>query len=238
MLLVCPSKVNPALIAIMLLLQTAPNVALVTPPLLADAIRRLPGLRLLDPSVDLSGIYTIDEIKSFGYWPPWIERDLDRDGRSDVVAVVVKPGSSPQFGVIAVHARQRTSIHWVEPLGEKPINGVGKGPAADTVTPLFCIECDTNDWYRWSGHAYEAELYAVGERIAIATYEEDQKLGLFARGTRDSKFLFPVDACTLAIVLRVAGSDAERWYFVETQDHDRVRGWIPASFASEGECMG
>lgn len=105
-------------------------------------------------------------------------------------------------------------------------------------TRLFCIECDANSWYRWSGHAYEAELYAVGERIAIATYEQDQKLGLFARGTRNSKFLFPVEPCTQAIVLRVAGSEAERWYFVETQDHDRVRGWIPASFASESECTG
>jgi hypothetical protein len=227
---------KPAVIAIALLLQAAPHRAPTTPPLLADAIRRLPGLRLLDPSVDLPGIYTVEEIKSFGYWPPWSERDLDHDGRRDVVAVVVKPGSSPQFGVMAVHARQRTVVHWVAPLGQKTIEGVAKGDAADTVEPLFCIECDTNSWYRWSGHAYEAELYAVGERITIATYDEHQKLGLFARGTRESKLLFRVDPCTQATVLRVAGSEGNRWYFVETRDHDRIRGWVPSSFVDADEC--
>ena len=122
-----------------------------------------------------------------------------------------------------------------------PRRGAGVESSAatrDTVMPLFCVECDSNNWYRWSGRAYEADLYAVGERIAVATYERDQTLGLFARATRDSNFLFPVKPCTEAIVRRVAGSEAERWYFVETQGRDRLRGWIPASFASESECIG
>lgn len=208
------------------------------PPILEQAMPRLPGVRLLDPTVDLVGGYTVDELKSFGYWPPWITTDVDRDGFSDVVSVVVKPGATRQFGVIAVHARDTHSIQWVTTLGERPIYGVTAWPTRDTVMPLFCVECDSNNWYRWSGRAYEADLYAVGERIAVATYERDQTLGLYARATRDSNFLFPVKPCTEAIVRRVAGSEAERWYFVETQGRDRLRGWIPASFASESECIG
>jgi hypothetical protein len=208
------------------------------PVLLQKAMRSLPNLRLLDPSIDLVGEYTIDELKGFGYWPPWITTDVDRDGRPDVVAVVVRPEPKRQFGVIAVHARPAGSIQWVIPLGDGIINGVTMKPARDTIMPLNCIECDSNDWYRWSGRSYEAGLYAVGERIAIAAYDHDQALGLFARGDRKSRLFFPVESCTQAMVRRVAGSEAERWYFVETQGRDRVRGWIPASFASDNECAG
>lgn len=209
------------------------------PALLDQAMRRLPGLRLLDPSVDLVGRgYTLEELKSFGYWPPWVITDVDRDGRADVVAVVVKPGMTPEFGVVAVHSRRAAMIQWVARLGPEAINGVTTGPAPDTVAPLHCVECDANSWYRWSGRSYEPDLYAVGERIAIATHERNQALGLFARATRDSTFLFQVEACTEGVVRRVAGSEAERWYFVETQGRNRVRGWIPAAFASESECIG
>lgn len=134
------------------------------PPILEQAMPRLPGVRLLDPTVDLVGGYTVDELKSFGYWPPWITTDVDRDGFSDVVSVVVKPGATRQFGVIAVHARDTHSIQWVTTLGERPIYGVTAWPTRDTAMPLFCVECDSNNWYRWSGRAYEADLYAVGER--------------------------------------------------------------------------
>src|SRR5215831_7145044 len=99
------------------------------PPLLEQAMRRLSGVRLLDPSVDLAGGYTVEELKEFGYWPPWVVRDLDRDGRPDVAAVVVKPGPTPQFGVVAVHARTPRTVHWVVPLQTQVVNGVAKGSA-------------------------------------------------------------------------------------------------------------
>ena len=76
------------------------------PPLLDRALSTMPGVRVLDPSADLpAGGYTSDELNALGYWPPWAMTDLDRDGRPDIVAVVVKPGTMREFGVIAVHAR-------------------------------------------------------------------------------------------------------------------------------------
>jgi hypothetical protein len=94
------------------------------PPLLEKALRGLPGLRLLDPSVDLVGGYTVNELKDFGFWPPWVVMDVDRDGRPDVVAVVVKPGATPEFGVIAVHARTPAIVRCI---GMSTMYGVRTG---------------------------------------------------------------------------------------------------------------
>src|SRR3954464_15388656 len=63
------------------------------PVLLGDTLARHPELRLLDPSIDLKGGYTIAEIRDFGFWPPWAIVDLDCDTRPDVVATVVKATS-------------------------------------------------------------------------------------------------------------------------------------------------
>jgi hypothetical protein len=209
------------------------------PPILEQALARLPGMRLLDPSVDLTGGYTVDELKGFGYWPPWVVRDVDRDGRLDVVAVVVRPaGTNSEFGVLAIHARTPMTVRWVVALNSHRINGVAAGRARDVITPLFCIECDANAWFRWSGRSYEAELYAVGERIAIATYDQDHTVGLFGRPTRASRLGFNVLACTQAVVRRIGGSEQDRWYFVETRARTPIRGWIPAAFATEPECTG
>jgi hypothetical protein len=205
------------------------------PPLLEQALLRHPDLKILDPPADLVGGYTIDELRQFHVWPPWVVRDVDRDGRPDVVAVVVRRATAgSEFGVIAVHARTPTVVQWVVPLGPEIINGVGKGLASETVTPLFCIECDTNRWFRWSGRSYEADLQAVGERIAIATYEP-QPLGLRAMPGRDARLVLTLAPCTRATVRVVAGSEQDRWCFVETRGPHPVRGWIPAVLVSH-EC--
>ncbi len=208
------------------------------PSLLANGLRQLPGLRLLDQSRDLLGGITVDDLKDSGYWPPWLVRDLDRDGRPDVAAVVVKPGPRLQYGVIAIHARNPRVAEWVTPLGTQLLNGIAKGNAADTLIPLFCVDCDANAWFRWSGRAYEAELYAVGEELTLAT-DDERKVGLFARSSQASRLLFPLMQCTRAVVRRVAGTAGDRWYFVETRSRQRVDGWIPASFVFDaGGCEG
>ena len=205
------------------------------PTLLVDALKLEPAVRLLNPATDLRE-YSQADLQKFGYWPPWVVPDLDRDKRPDVAAVVVKPSpNGNEYGVIAVHARAPTEIHWVTPLDVEPINGVSQGPAPDTVVPLFCVECDSNTWFRFSGEEYEADLYAVGEKIDIGS-ETQADLPLFASANRAAKTVATVEHCTTIVVRKVAGTPEERWYYVETPDG--ARGWIPDTFTAADICIG
>lgn len=205
------------------------------PALLADALKTEPGVRLLNPASDLRE-YTQQELQKFGYWPPWLVADFDRDQRPDVAAVVVKPSSAgPEFGVIVVHARTPREIHWVIDFDVDRINGVAKGKAADTVVPLFCVECDSNLWFRWSGHEYEPELYAVGEEIEIGG-ETQADLPLYSSANLAAKPITAVPHCTTVVVRKVGGTPETRWYFVETPEGQR--GWIPDTVVATDVCVG
>lgn len=205
------------------------------PPLLLQGLKSVPEARLLAPSTDLRE-YTQDQLQKFGYWPPWLELDLDRDKRQDVVAVIVQPSrSGREFGVVAVHARTPNEVHWVVPLDVEPINGIAKGHAPDVIVPLFCVECDANTWLRWSGEEYEAELYAVNERIDVGS-ETQADLPLYSSPNLAAKPLASIPHCTTVIVRKVGGTSDTRWYFVETSEGER--GWIPDRAVSADICIG
>ena len=205
------------------------------PSLLSDALKLEPGIRLLNPATDLRE-YSQAELEKFGYWPPWIVRDFDRDKRPDLAAVVVKPSpKGAEYGVIAVHARTPKERHWVMPLDIEPINGVAQGPADDTIVPLFCVQCDSNAWFRWSGEEYEADLFAVGEKIDIGS-ETQADLPLYVSANLASKTVATVEHCTTVVVRKVGGTPEQRWYYVETPDGQR--GWIPDTVTAVDICIG
>lgn len=212
------------------------------PALLQDALRKLPGIDVLEPSlVRLPGGSTADDLKRDGYWHPWIVGDLDRDGLPDVVAAVVKRTSAgTQYGVLAVHARTPTQFHWVVRLDTTAINSVAVGgfQGPDAVTPLYCYECDGNPWFRWSGRYYEPEFYAVGDRIQIDVEENSKTANLYVLPSRDARKPIAVKECTGAKVLSFRGTSYDaRWYFVELLIPKPVRGWIPAETARiKGDC--
>ena len=208
--------------------------SLAPPALLADALKAEPGVRLLYPPTDLPD-YTQFELEKLGYWPPWLAADLDRDQRPDIAAVVVKPSpSGTEFGLIAVHARAPQDIEWIVDFDTDRIHGVTKGPAADTIVPLFCVQCDSNLWFRWSGEEYEPQLYAVGEQLELGG-ETQADLPLYSAANLASKPVTTVPHCTTVTVRKVGGTTERRWYFVETPDGER--GWSPeASNSTEGGC--
>jgi hypothetical protein len=225
-------KITSASLLAFALLQTGQPAP---PPLLEAALRAQPGFRLLVPATDLKE-YSQSELQKFGYWPPWLVRDLDRDKQADVVAVVVKPSpSGTEYGVIAVHAQGPKEGQWVVPLDTEPINGVAQGPAPDTVVPLFCVECDANLWFRWSGEEYEITLYAAGEKIDIGS-ETQADLPLYSAANPASKPVTSVPHCTTVVVQKVGGAPDERWYFVETPDGQR--GWISDKVTAPDICVG
>ena len=205
------------------------------PSLLEQALKTEPGIRLLVPATDLKE-YSQQQLQEFGYWPPWLAQDVDRDKRPDVVAVVVRPSpTGTEYGVVAVHARAPKEVQWVVPLDVDPINGVAKGPAPDTVVPLFCVQCDSNIWFRWSGEEYEADLYAVGEKIDIGS-ETQEDLPLYSSPNLASKPVTRVEHCTTVVVRKVGGTPDERWYFVEAPDGER--GWISDKVTAADICIG
>ena len=101
--------------------------------------------------------------------------------------------------------------------------------------PLFCVECDSNTWFRWSGEEYEAELYAVGEKVDVGN-ETQADLTLFSAANLASKPVTTVPHCSTVIIQKVGGTADQRWYFVETPDGQR--GWVPASATSADLCVG
>lgn len=205
------------------------------PAPLEGALKMEPGIRLLVPATDLRE-YSQAQLEKLGYWPPWLVADFDRDMRPDVIAVVVKPApGGSEFGIIAAHSRSPKQVQWVVPLDIDPVNGIAKGPASDTVIPLFCVECDGNPWFRWSGEEYEAELYAVGEKVDIGDQTQSD-LPLYSSADVASKPVTTVAHCTTATVHKVGGTPEGRWYFVETPEGSR--GWVSDRVTASGICVG
>jgi hypothetical protein len=90
-------------------------------------------------------------------------------------------------------------------------------------------------WFRWSGEEYEAELYAVGEKIDIGS-ETQADLPLYSSANLTSKPVTTVEHCTSVVVRKVGGTPDQRWYFVETPDGQR--GWISDKFTVADICIG
>jgi hypothetical protein len=215
--------------------QTAP------PELLRQALERLPGVSLLDPPRDLAGGKSIQsDLTRLGFWSPWVAADLDHDGKPDVVAAVVerKPGQT-LYGILAIHAAQQERAYWIVPLGPNDLSGVvAGGKFGDRVMPLYCLECDSNPWFRWSGDAYELELYNVGERVPLGSESTYEPLDVYAEPGLDSRVAANVDQCTKVKIVERRGTSHEmRWYLVELPQQPAIRAWVPASYTGfEAEC--
>jgi hypothetical protein len=85
----------------------SPDDAAMVLPLLDGLLRAHASWRLLDPERHPVGDYTRADLVELRHWPPWTVGDFDRDGRSDVAAViVVDRADGPRYGIVAVHARR------------------------------------------------------------------------------------------------------------------------------------
>ena len=235
-----------ASVAAVLACPLAAHAPLKPPPLLAAVLRAQPEWRLLDPETDLIGDYTVAQLEDLDRWPPWIKGDFDKDGKDDIAAVVVRGGGGHEleFTVIAVHAARPGRAELAVPFAARRIMGVSDqrrimgGSDHDTVTPLYCVECDSNAWYRWNGRAYEPWLHIVGESVLISG-EHGQRLTLFADPRPDAQRTVDVPLCVKAEVLQVAGREGQRWYRVAVDAPSSPRGWIPEQLVVDDvDCSG
>jgi hypothetical protein len=208
------------------------------PPLLADVLRARSEWRLLDPAIDLVGDYTIAQLVELDRWPPWIEMDFDRDGKTDIAAVVVRrgPGNETAFTVAVVHGGTPDRAELVVPFSPQRIFGVSEAIKDDTIMPLRCADCEANVWYRWNGRAYEPLLQAVGESLRIGG-EPGQRAPLFGSPRSDAPRSAEVPHCARAQVQEVGGEEGRRWYRVEVVAPSFPRGWVPQQLVmGAGDC--
>lgn len=210
------------------------------PSLLRDLLKVETGWRILDPAVDLVGDYTKKQLDDLNAWPPWIEGDFDKDGEDDVAAVVVRRGADGQseFTVVVVHDRTRGRGELVVPFGTRRILAVSGEITEQSVTPMYCLECDTNVWYRWNGATYEPWLHVIGETVRIAG-EPGRRLTLFADPRADAARTADLSLCVKGEILQVGGAEGRRWYRVEVDAPESPRGWIPQQLVVEevGDCV-
>jgi len=206
------------------------------PPLMADVLKGRSEWRLLDPTIDLVGDYTIAQLQELDRWPPWIELDFDRDGKDDIAAVVVRRGTAgaTEFTVVVVHGASPNRAELVVPFSPQRIFGVSEGIKDDTVMPLRCADCQANVWYRWNGRAYEPWLHAVGESIRIGG-EAGRRSPLFGSPRSDAPRTADVPLCSKAQIQEVGGDDSARWYRVEVVAPSFPKGWVPQQLVLEGE---
>ncbi|MEO5819758.1 MAG: hypothetical protein ABIT71_04585 [Vicinamibacteraceae bacterium] len=218
-----------------------PLVAAQVPPppqRLVDVLRAKSDWRLLDPTTDLVGDYTIAQLEALDRWPPWVELDFDRDGTNDLAAVVVRRGAAgeTEFTVAVVHGAKPGRAELVVPFSPQRIFGVSEGIKDDTVMPLRCADCDANIWYRWGGHSYEPLLHAIGETIRIGG-EPGRPSPLFGGPRADAARSADVPYCVKAEVQEVTGKEGERWYRVEAVAPSFPRGWVPQQLVmGAGDC--
>ncbi len=207
------------------------------PAALAAALRGIPGARLLDPESDLVGDYTTDDLREAGYWPPWIQRDLNRDGRDDIAAVVVRTsGTDRQFAVVVVHSDDGRDLSWAVPFQQQRVYSVA-APRSAALNVLLCVHCDWDFWVRWNGTSYEDGLYAVGENVVVADGDRDVPAPLFDGPSETSGLVATVPGCAEGTVRQVSGHPDSRWYEIDVPTITR-RVWIPARMTDVNPCMG
>jgi len=211
--------------------------ALTPPPLLAGLLRNKPDWRLLNPTTDLVGDYTIKQLEDLDRWPPWMEMDFDHDGKDDIAVVLVRKGSGgTEYTVGVVHGGKPGQAELVVPFSSQRIFGVAEGITDDTITPLRCADCEDNIWYRWNGRAYEPFLYKTGESFHIGG-EEGKRSPVFASPRGDSPRSHEVPYCAKAQVQEIGGEEGKRWYRVEVVAPSFPKGWVPQQLVIAGaEC--
>ncbi len=174
------------------------------------------------------------------YFRPLVAADTNRDGNSDLVAVLVNDGKFNVAIFQGVGKGRFSKPYWL--IRDDPEIILGVSVLEDgLIIPHYCIACDSNPRFRWVGSGYEVNGHLPGEQVCV----EDEAV---ARLTPDpsSRTTWYVDKNQLARIVRVGprtkGTSTEtpgfRWYQVKSSDSPTSIGYVPSNKLLEGpgEC--
>jgi hypothetical protein len=169
--------------------------------------------------------------------------ELTGDSFADVVAVVVRKGRTPGYGLVAFHgsARGFGRAIWILPPGTVTLHGVSTDDGK--VSLLECIHCDSNSFARWNGNRYEGDLYAVGETVSVWQAGCSRECDVFLRQQPSitSPAADRLPECSDITIDRVMPGNGRpyRWYRVraEVGATERV-GYLRGDSLTSVSCIG
>lgn len=213
--------------ALRLFLQQNPNFHLLSPVDVADHLEFTTEL----DSISLS--LTAEDVQSrkranFKYFQPFVIADANRDGRKDLVAVIV---NGNRFNVIAFHGRTRAfsvTPRWIIRDDPEIITGVSVIPKMG-IMPRYCVACDANPVYRWTGSEYDADAYAPGETVCI-----DAGSLIYAKADITSPVIHRAERAVEGTVTQMGARERSsgnpervyRWHRVQLKSATALKGFV------------
>jgi hypothetical protein len=169
--------------------------------------------------------------------------ELTGDAFVDVVAVVVRKGRTPAYGLVAFHGSSRGfgRAIWILPAGTVTLRGVYTHDGR--VVPLECIHCDSNAFARWNGNRYEGDLYNVGETVPVWQAGCSHECDVFLRPQPNitSPAADRLRECSDITIDRVVPGDGRpyRWYRVRADVGGVERiGYLRSDALTSISCIG
>jgi hypothetical protein len=160
---------------------------------------------------------------------PVISADTNRDGRPDLVAVLVRAG---RFSVVVFHGTSRgfgAKRFWVVRDETEIILGTHVSDSG-AIVPLYCVSCDSNPWYYWIGANYEPWAHLPGHTVCI-----DRGSVAYSSASLKSKAIGKTDRLIEAEVVRIGPrgvnpkkrGETFRWYQVKAKADTSFAGYVP-----------
>lgn len=208
-----------------------------TDPRLLRFLKQQPEFRLITAEdVEPDGPWLVKA----GHFRPLVVADVRGRGTMSTLAIVTTTRSGEkQLGLVELHG-ERPEVSWVvEPRAGDLLSVNVKGTQ---VWPMFCYGCDSASFWRWSGKAWEFELWAQGDE-AVVGFLDDPPVNLRRDPSLGAPVLAKIPTCRdeRARILAVGGGvGRDRWYRVRVQvDGKPVEGFVRGRDLGNGQdCIG
>lgn len=143
--------------------------------------------------------------------------DTNRDGLKDLVAIIVDSG---KFHVLVFQGDQQgfsAEPHWVLRDETDGLAGIHIAESG-AIFPLYCIACDSNPFFVWTGEEYERNASPVGAVVCL-----QEKTRLYSTASYQARIVHETSGMVEATVIEIGPHEPStavekkeyRWYKVK-----------------------